>query len=411
MDRSFRLAAGAAVCVLALPSPGGFGQNFWAEGVAPLATYTSAIATPGPFAGMTFDPTGSTLYLGSGGNSTTATVVAFPAVRSASTGKIAGFGPPATVAAAPGIDGGLQWWNGTLFFTAWPSNLLGQFNGSTTATYNLPASTQSPGGLAFVPQGLPNAGTLLVSSYDTGMIWTVQLSPAGNGFYSPVGATPFAQLPAGMEGIQFIPSGPRAGDLLFVNYDTGDMGVLALDPSGNPVGGVNTPQITYLAGGLVWPDGLAIDPLAGDVFASLWSVPDSVLQIGGVNTLTPLAADAGAAVASSGTLVTLRLRAGSARAGRAYLLAASASGASPGIPLGSTIVPLNYDIITQFVIDNINTPMFPGFLGTLDANGSAAGTLTLPPLAVASPFPLHFAYLLLNPADYASNAEPFVLLP
>ncbi|MEO6596441.1 MAG: M64 family metallopeptidase [Planctomycetota bacterium] len=80
-----------------------------------------------------------------------------------------------------------------------------------------------------------------------------------------------------------------------------------------------------------------------------------------------------------------------------YLIAWTASGTSPGLPLSPTVtLPLNPDSLTQLGLDTLNTNVFGAFLGILDAQGLGHATFALPP---ASGLPLaqtHFAAVLLG---------------
>ncbi|MHC4943626.1 MAG: hypothetical protein ACYTG7_11470 [Planctomycetota bacterium] len=111
----------------------------------------------------------------------------------------------------------------------------------------------------------------------------------------------------------------------------------------------------------------------------------------------------------TGAVIGFTLDAGTENANRQYLLLASASGTSPGYVLpGGTILPLNWDPITDLVLLNLGTPIFQDFLGILDGSGRGQATL----LAVGPFDPglagltLNFAYLLGPPPgwNFASNA-------
>lgn len=68
----------------------------------------------------------------------------------------------------------------------------------------------------------------------------------------------------------------------------------------------------------------------------------------------------------------------SSRAGEVYMLLLGASGTTPGMTLGTTHVPLTADVFTNLAVSNMNTPFFPGFLGTLDATGRGTGGVAVP---------------------------------
>jgi len=98
---------------------------------------------------------------------------------------------------------------------------------------------------------------------------------------------------------------------------------------------------------------------------------------------------------------------GASYQGRNYLVLAGVTGTSPGTPLpgGLATLPLNWDAVTDLVLQNVNFPAFANFLGVLDANGQAQATLTVADLPLSTVgFILHFAYACNNPWDFVSNA-------
>lgn len=125
--------------------------------------------------------------------------------------------------------------------------------------------------------------------------------------------------------------------------------------------------------------------------------------------------EAEAISASLGGSVEFHLEAGTERAHRTYLLAATMSGTSPGTPLpgGLAPVPLNYDYLTGLVLAAPTGPTFVDFLGLLDATGSATARLDLLAPLDSSLVGLtaHFAYAVFPPWDFASNAMSLVIEP
>ena len=109
-------------------------------------------------------------------------------------------------------------------------------------------------------------------------------------------------------------------------------------------------------------------------------------------------------------------------AGQLYLLLGSASGTSPGTPLGSGItLPLNVDAYTLTVAQFAGSGLFPGTVGTIDAEGRASGAINLPAGlsgAALVGLSLDHAYvtidLLASPSPEltgATNAVSLTLLP
>ncbi len=123
--------------------------------------------------------------------------------------------------------------------------------------------------------------------------------------------------------------------------------------------------------------------------------------------------DATLSVATGGS-VTLDLAVGNDKANRPYRIAGTLSGTSPGTNLGNGLTaPLNWDSFSDWTIRNANSPFLNNFSGTLDGNGFGTAVLdTLGPVSSSySGLTAHFAFVLLNPLDFVSNAIPVLLLP
>jgi hypothetical protein len=109
--------------------------------------------------------------------------------------------------------------------------------------------------------------------------------------------------------------------------------------------------------------------------------------------------------ASAGGSVDLFLENPSVHGGREYVILGSMTGTSPGIPVGSVVLPIHFDIVTQTMIPMIHTSTFDQFHGNLDPKGRAMATLNTPagldPGTVG--VELYFAYFVMNPEDLASN--------
>jgi len=136
-----------------------------------------------------------------------------------------------------------------------------------------------------------------------------------------------------------------------------------------------------------------------------WDIDDLKLATVGPGTVLPLVASALHLSAAQGGTVELALDAGPAFAGRTYVVLMSATGSAP-TPVGQVQLPLQFDAITNIGISLLNTPVFPGFLGVLSPQGTAAATFNSPPLADPGlpGLSLTLAFLTLGPIDFASNA-------
>lgn len=82
---------------------------------------------------------------------------------------------------------------------------------------------------------------------------------------------------------------------------------------------------------------------------------------------------------SAGGTQELRLAGGAAHAAQGYLVLATGSGTSPGVPFGGAILPINPDAYTNFGLVHLNLPPYTDTLGLLDAQGTSTATLSLPP--------------------------------
>lgn len=107
--------------------------------------------------------------------------------------------------------------------------------------------------------------------------------------------------------------------------------------------------------------------------------------------------------------VAFTLRSSPAFAGSPYWLLGSLLGQGPATPLpGGDLLYLWFDSLTGSLLGAAGNPLFPGFVGVLDANGSATATMDLAPVAPLPAFfagwRIHFAPLLL--AGSAASAGP-----
>ncbi len=134
--------------------------------------------------------------------------------------------------------------------------------------------------------------------------------------------------------------------------------------------------------------------------------PDWVYSIWG----GPLSADTWRIYESTASTVDFELDAGAANAYRSYFLLGSASGTEPGVSLpgGMTTLPLNYDFFLAYIRSHANSSILVDFRGSLDGSGQASAQFNtlgpLPPGIFPVGTQIHFAYTLLSPFDYVSNA-------
>jgi hypothetical protein len=144
-----------------------------------------------------------------------------------------------------------------------------------------------------------------------------------------------------------------------------------------------------------------------------WTIDD--LHVGTVSDgdLATLSPEEVYVEISLGGFIDLTLNGSATLAGRLYALLVTTSGTSPGTPVGSVVLPLNWDVITDICAANFNTPVFDNFLGYLDGNGVAVATVYVPVITdpAAIGLQLDFAWLTLNPIDFASDPAGILLVP
>jgi hypothetical protein len=249
------------------------------------------------------------LYVVGASESSISALYAVPVTRDPATQDIVDIGPASAVvkvfsgnATTAGLDAGFEFGPaGTLFYTYWSSNRLGERPGGVggaetqfnMANVGVPSSIA---GLTFSPHRTDPGtgfGRMQISSWQGANLYEVPLTPAAGGIFTPGQAILFVTLPQqGTGGIQYVPSGPLAGNLMYVNWNFGEVRILAIDPTtGLPIDkttGVPTaaPQskdsrFAYDFG--VGPWGLEFDPRTNDFFVGTWGgTPyDTIHQIGG----------------------------------------------------------------------------------------------------------------------------------
>lgn len=189
----------------------------------------------------------------------------------------------------------------------------------------------------------------------------------------------------------------------FVIWD----GNLHNDGFGKTFGGItyDNIQVTAAVYNEKWHQGYS-DPPAGKPFDAYYvdeadaARPDA------------LTADSNA-LPEAGGVINFNLYAGIDQASRGYLLLGSVTGTEPGTPLPGNlaVLPLNWDGLTNAIIYLLNGPVFVNFCGLLDSNGMGTAQLNAPPTSGLLGTILHFAYVLDNPYDFASNAVKVEITP
>ena len=270
----------------------------------------SSLGIPDNLGGLLFTADGATLYVVGASEEDTSALYAVPVTRNPTTNEVVKLGPKSTVVKVfdgdptiPGLDAGLEFGpDGTLFYTYWNSNYLGQRPGGVAGAETIfpmqPLGVpESIAGLTFSPH-LIDPGTgfaqMQVSSWDGDQLFDVPLTPAGGGIFTPGTAVNLVTLPfQGTGAIQYVPTGPLAGNIMYVNWDYGEVRLLIIDAAtglpidgttGLPTRGTTDPIDNLFISDLgVGPWGLEFDPLAGDFFLGTFEgdPPNTILQIGG----------------------------------------------------------------------------------------------------------------------------------
>jgi len=116
---------------------------------------------------------------------------------------------------------------------------------------------------------------------------------------------------------------------------------------------------------------------------------------------------------STGGSVDLMLEAGTAAAGREYAVLGSLSGTDPGINHSPVHIPLNRDGLFNLIRWNWNNQNWVNFQSTLDASGRGLATFdtVAPPPAMLLGQTINFAWVTMNPVNFASNAGAVTFVP
>jgi len=155
------------------------------------------------------------------------------------------------------------------------------------------------------------------------------------------------------------------------------------------------------------------------VISSVWGDPGGFSQAGKATLVFgkggPLSSDREEISLSTGGTQNLFLDAGVSWQQQPYIMLGSATGVAPGLPVGAVTLPLNLDSYLLFTLANPNTVVHGGFLGTLDANGKASASVSIPPAPPGVPagITLYHAYVVATAGVplFASNPVPLTFVP
>lgn len=289
-----RAAGGAGAFVLALvglvAAPAGavpvVAPAF--SGVYSIQTLGAVPGLPSSYGGLAFIDD-DTMLIGGRANELEGRLYTIDVLRDGD-GHISGFAGVATQFGSVGEfnDGGVVFGPGGVLFTArWPVNELGQtlpgdVDETRITSLDGLGIAPSPGGLMFVPPGLPGAGQLKLVSWEGGEWYTLSLMLAPDGTYDLLAAVLGATLAGGPEGIAYVPPGSPLfanPSVLISEYSAGNVAVYEVDAAGDPILGSRLDFVLGLAGA----EGAVVDPVTGDFLFSTFLLDggDEVLRVRG----------------------------------------------------------------------------------------------------------------------------------
>lgn len=205
-------------------------------------------------------------------------------------GYIVGFDGTATeladaYGATGGIDGGLAYGpGGVLFYSTFFANQIGQIEPGSTGPDRLvnlsPGVARSMGGLGFVPEGMPGAGRLKITSTLVGRWYDATLTPDGSGTYNVVRNTAVAiNIGGSPQGIVYVPAGaplfPNPTVLVAEFQSPGRVSAYEVNANGDPIPSTRRTFIDGLDGA----EGAAFDPLTGDFLFSTFGGGDLIVRV------------------------------------------------------------------------------------------------------------------------------------
>lgn len=259
-----------------------------------IADLGSVEGLPTPYGGVVIVPSDpDTMLIGGAANSAVGAIYAVPLIRGCD-GSIVGFGGPAVMqAAAPNIDGGLIVApNGTMIYTAYPINQLGQILAGDTKPSRIVelgplGVSSSTGTIQWTPAALGGgSGGVKILSYNASTWFDASLVPDGSGTFDVADVELRATIQGGPEGLVFVgaesPSfdGPTA---IVSEWSAGAVGAWDVDAAGDPVPDTRRPFISGLSGA----EGAVLDPQTGDFVFSTFGGGNRVLVVRGFELACP----------------------------------------------------------------------------------------------------------------------------
>jgi len=243
---------------------------------------------PAPNGGLTIKPAEpNTLYICGAANGAGGVVHTIGITRNVQ-GHITGYSGTSTLFATAGNnDGGLFFApNGTMLYTRYPLNELGQLlTNSTTMITNLTplGVNSSVGSVMLVPTGFVGAGKLVFASYNSGTVHQLPYTIGVNGEYilgSSANQVNIISTASGPEGIAYVPPGSpafTAESIIISSYGNGKVVVYEADANGLPMPSTARDMVTGLSGA----EGALIDPVTGDLLFSTFGGANTVIRVSG----------------------------------------------------------------------------------------------------------------------------------
>ena len=232
---------------------------------------------------------------------------AVPVTRDAS-GHIVALGTGELFAHTPGSASGVTYApsNGsslpTLFYGGYFGSTIGQILPGLVDPSVETDVSQSLAGLAFVPSGFPGAGRLKGANFGSAWFDIPVAEVNGTGLFTVGAPVVVNSILSGTNQIGFVPLGSplfSSPSILATEYGNGVIATYTADAEGNPVDG--TRQV--LVEGIAEPEGIAVDPVTGDVlFSSYNGAPFTIV--------TGFAVPPAASSSSSTSAVTINLSTG-----------------------------------------------------------------------------------------------------
>jgi len=240
--------------------------------------------------GIEFNSAGTKLYINDRNNNK---VMVVDVVRNANN-KIIGFKSPVLFVASNStspLDGGLSFDPiGTVFFNNYSTSTVDveQYSPTTKAHTVTNLKTLGLAGSTGGAEYFARNASLLVGDYTNGGIFEFPLTRTTGLVYTIGKGTLWCSTPTGIDGFEFIPSGPfgNGRGLLLVNYDNSRIDLVSIDAqTGKPfldaVSG--KPFLIPVVTGLSEPMDVEFDPITGDLFLTDYSNSTStVVQYSGV---------------------------------------------------------------------------------------------------------------------------------